>query len=189
VRVGWPSTRGKRIAAGTGIVAFVLFVAWLIVGYLVIVDPTVNHPKHADAIIVLGPPPVNGRLDVAEQLIEDGVADNLVVSVMSEKQRMGYPMCTGRETGFTVFCFQPSPKTTRGEAEHMRELARQHGWKSVVVVTSTYHVSRARMIFDRCFDGSLYVVAARKRISLLDWGYQYLYQTGAYAKAALQSGC
>lgn len=71
----------------------------------------------------------------------------------------------------------------------MRDLARQHGWTSVGVVTSTYHVSRARIIFDRCLDGRLYVVAARHGISVFTWAYQYLYQTGAYVKAALQSDC
>ena len=71
----------------------------------------------------------------------------------------------------------------------MRDLARQHGWTSVVVVTSTYHVSGPRMIFDRCLDGKLYLVAARRGISMLTWAYQYLYQTGAYVKAVLQPGC
>jgi uncharacterized SAM-binding protein YcdF (DUF218 family) len=59
----------------------------------------------------------------------------------------------------------------------------------VVVVTSTYHVSRARLIFDRCLDGRLYLVAARRHISLGTWAYQYLYQTGGYVKAALQPDC
>lgn len=189
MRVRWPSTRGKRIALGAGIVVLVLFVAWLIVGYLVIVDPTVNHPKHADAIVVLGPPDDNGRLDTALALIDDHVATNLLISVMSDRQQQVKHLCTDPQDGFTVTCFQPHPKTTRGEAEHLRDLVRQHGWTSVVVVTSTYHVSRARMIFARCLPGPLYVVAARHGISPLKWGYEYLYQTGGYVKAALQSGC
>lgn len=77
----------------------------------------------------------------------------------------------------------------RSEAEHVRDQARQHGWTSFVVVTSTYHVSRARMIFDRCLDGSLYMVAARRGISMFTRAHQYLYQTGAYVKAVLQPGC
>ncbi|HEY3717268.1 MAG TPA: YdcF family protein [Jatrophihabitantaceae bacterium] len=189
MRVGWPATRGKRIAAGAGIGALVLFVAWLIAGYLVVVDPTVNHPEHADVIVVLGPPDNNGRVDTALDLIHRHVASNLVISVMSERQRQVKHVCTDPQDGFTVICFQPHPATTRGEAEHIRDLARQHGWRSVVVVTSTYHVSRARVIFHRCLDGPLYLVAARRGISWLTWGYQYLYQTGGYVKAALQSGC
>ena len=32
----------------------------------------------------------------------------------------------------------------------MAELARKHGWKRVLLVTSRFHVTRARMLFDRC---------------------------------------
>ncbi|HEY3090010.1 MAG TPA: hypothetical protein VGJ59_18315 [Jatrophihabitantaceae bacterium] len=52
----------------------VLLVAWLVVGYLVIADPTVNHPRHADAVVVLGPPDNNGRVDTALSLIGQHVA-------------------------------------------------------------------------------------------------------------------
>ncbi len=167
----------------------VLLVAWLVVGYFVIANPTVNHPRRADAIVVLGPPDNNGRQATALSLIRQHVATNLVISIPSERQLQAKALCNTPQDGFSVTCFQPHPATTRGEAEHMRDLARQHGWTSVVVVTSTYHVSRARIIFDRCLDGRLYVVAARHGISVFTWAYQYLYQTGAYVKAALQSDC
>jgi len=39
---------------------------------------------------------------------------------------------------------QPHPTTTRGEAEEIGSLARAHHWSSVLVVTSKYHISRAR---------------------------------------------
>lgn len=189
MRVGWPATRNRRALLISGIGLAVLFVAWLIVGYLVIVDPTVNHPEHADAVVVLGPPDANGRVDTALDLINRGVTSNLVISVVSERQRQAKSLCMQPQDGFSVTCFQPHPATTRGEAEHVRDLARQHGWHSIIVVTSTYHVSRARWIFHRCIDGPLYLVAARRHIGIFDWAYQYLYQTGGYIKAALQSGC
>jgi uncharacterized SAM-binding protein YcdF (DUF218 family) len=166
-----------------------LVVAWLVLCYLVIADPTVNHPRRADAIVVLGPPDDNGRVDTALSLIRQHVATNLVISMTSERQRQARSLCAAPQDGFDVTCFRPQPSTTRGEAKHVRDLARQHGWTSVVVVTSTYHVSRARMTFDRCLDGMLYLVAARRGITVFTWAYQYLYQTGAYVKALLQPGC
>ena len=32
----------------------------------------------------------------------------------------------------------------------MAELARKDGWQRVLLVTSRFHVTRARMLFDRC---------------------------------------
>lgn len=168
---------------------FVLFVAWLVACFVVIVFPTVNHPRHADAVVVLGPPTVNGRLEAGLALIRQHLASDLVVSVGGDDHMLSSPLCAQPQHGFTVTCFEPHPGTTRGEAEHVRDLARQHGWASVVVVTSTYHVSRARLIFHRCLNGSLAVVAARRDITLRSWAYQFLYQTGAYVKAFLHRSC
>jgi uncharacterized SAM-binding protein YcdF (DUF218 family) len=50
---------------------------------------------------------------------------------------------------------RPDPYTTRGEARAVARLADEHGWRSVVVVTSRYHVPRARMIFNRAWNGDL----------------------------------
>ena len=38
--------------------------------------------------------------------------------------------------------------------------AKRRGWDSVVVVTSTYHVRRTRMVMRRCYDGALAVEGA-----------------------------
>jgi hypothetical protein len=59
-------------------------------------------------------------------------------------------VCRGRHA-FRVVCYRAEPFSTRGEAEALRRLARERGWRSAVVVTSTYHVFRARMIVRRCF--------------------------------------
>ena len=69
-------------------------------------------------------------------------------------------LCRAR-VPFTVLCPRPRPFSTRGEAELVGRLARARSWRRVVVVTSTYHVTRARMLFDRCVDGSVALVASR----------------------------
>lgn len=181
--------RPSRWWQWTGLIVLVLFVAWLVFGYLVIGNPTVDHPRRADAVVVLGPSYETGRVDEALSLMRQQVASNLVVSIANERDVQVTPFCHEPQAGFKVTCFHPNPNTTRGEAEYVRDLARQHGWTSVVVVTSTYHISRARMIFERCLDGRLYMVAARRGMSAFSWAYQYVYQTAAYVKAALQSGC
>jgi len=71
-------------------------------------------------------------------------------------------LCSGAKkvAGVRVVCFQPSPFSTQGEARVVARLARQRGWKRVVVVTSTFHVTRARMLFARCYHDKLWVVGS-----------------------------
>jgi uncharacterized SAM-binding protein YcdF (DUF218 family) len=57
-------------------------------------------------------------------------------------------------------CFTAVPFSTRGEARTVSRLARERGWRSVVVVTSTFHVTRARMLFRRCYRGPLTVLGS-----------------------------
>ena len=52
-----------------------------------------------------------------------------------------------------MVCFHPAPYSTRGEAEAFSRLAAKRGWQSVVVVSSRYHLVRARMLFERCYEG------------------------------------
>src|SRR5262249_38139606 len=66
-------------------------------------------------------------------------------------------LCGHREP-YTVYCPHPHPFSTRGEARAVAQLAAAHGWRSLVVVTSRYHVTRARMLFDRCFPGQIRAV-------------------------------
>jgi hypothetical protein len=164
-----------------------LLLGWLVVCLLVVVHPTVNQPTRADAVMVLGPP--TDRLGTARDLLAHGMATNLVISLNSPKQRQANALCESPPAGITVTCFQPSPPTTQGEARQLGRLASQRGWKTVIVVTSKYHVSRARLLMDRCVDGRVEVVAAQEDISPLEWAYQFAYQTGGYLKAALDRDC
>src|SRR4051812_42267694 len=50
---------------------------------------------------------------------------------------------------FEVISFVPDPPTTRGEARAVARLVREHEWRRLVVITSSYHVARARLIFRR----------------------------------------
>jgi hypothetical protein len=172
-----------------GVATFAIVVlSWLGGCWFVVVHPKTNRPQRAAAVVVLGSPIENGRLDEARALIADGLADTLVISVPLSLQPHVHVCGDGIE-GVRVICFQPSPATTQGEARQIRDLAAQHGWKKIIVVTSTYHVSRARMIVQRCFPGELLMVEANHKIGVTEWMYQFAYQTGGYLKAFLKSGC
>jgi len=97
-----------------------------------------------------------------------GVAPTLVIS---DGHDPNWPaanrLCAEGSPGFQVVCFTPDPYSTRGEARGFARLARERGWRSVVVVTSTFHVTRARMLFRRCFRGRVEGVGAHASLGRL----------------------
>jgi DUF218 domain len=166
-----------------------LAVLWLAACFLVVAEPSVDRPVRSDAILVLGPPLVDGRLDEALRLAAAGNAGTVVISIGWDKGRQRIAACANDNPAYQVICFEPSPPTTRGEAEELGALAREHHWTSVLVVTSRYHVSRARLILKRCMPGKVRMVATPGDMSLGDWAYQFAYQTGGFTKALLHRSC
>jgi uncharacterized SAM-binding protein YcdF (DUF218 family) len=116
-------------------------------------------PDHADAVVVLSGG--RNRLPPAVDLVRRGVAPVLAISSVSRTKPwpLGRRLCAAGKLGrATVLCFDAAPYSTQGEAETVERLARQHQWTRIVVVTSRFHVTRARMLFRRCFDGGLSMV-------------------------------
>jgi hypothetical protein len=104
----------------------------------------VDRLEPADAVVVLdGDRP--RRLAHGVALAATGWAPVLVVircdSVAPELLAPSLP--------FDVMSFTPEPSTTRGEARGVARLAHEFGWRRLLIVTSTYHVTRARLIFRR----------------------------------------
>jgi uncharacterized SAM-binding protein YcdF (DUF218 family) len=140
------------------VVAFVGLTAWLFVW------PPSATPDRADAVVVFA----GGRgerLRTAMRLVREGVAPTLVISngwdpAWTDANRL----CRGWSEA-AVLCPTPSPDTTAGESRTVAALAMQRGWRSVALVTSTYHVRRASLLLRRCHQGSVYAVAARPRLT------------------------
>ncbi len=120
------------------------------------VDPRVDAPGRADAVIVLAGSP-SDRLPVALDLLGMGVAPTLALSTPegSDDTRTA-ALCPGGG----VVCFVPTPDNTRGEAVAIGRLVAEHGWHRIVVVTSRDHLSRARLLIKRCTDVDLAMVAS-----------------------------
>jgi uncharacterized SAM-binding protein YcdF (DUF218 family) len=182
-----------------------LFLAWVIAGLFVFVHPTTDAPRHVDAILVLGPPSADGRIDLAYSLFKQGYASNLVISGPTPNTPEIKAMCTndavpatgagsagtaaGTAGASQIICFQPNPRTTRGESMKIHQLARRYHWHSIMVVTSTYHISRARTIMKRCNPETIVMVAAHQNISFGEWAYQYVRQTAGYVKLLTHTAC
>jgi len=116
-------------------------------------------PAHADAVIVLSGG--RERLPPALALVRRGVAPVLAISSVDRTTpwALGRRLCSNkRYAGADVLCFEAEPYSTQGEARAVDRLAREHQWTRIVVVTSRFHVTRAHMLFRRCYDGGLSLV-------------------------------
>jgi uncharacterized SAM-binding protein YcdF (DUF218 family) len=171
------------------IVLAVLFAAWIGASlYLFVWQPT-DKPVPADAVVVLSGGG-NYRLDPALELMRRHVAPLLVISGagLDPRYKKARAICARRPTAFKVLCFDPHPYSTRGEAREIARLAKARGWKQVDVVTSHYHVFRARMIIRRCYHGGLAMIGTHYKLThlpaeiLTEWA-KLIYQT------TIQRGC
>jgi len=134
-----------RLLALAIAVAAVAGGAWLF--YFVGTD----HPAKADAIVVL-----SGdlrRVPTGVRLFDDGAAPNLLISLYGDVP----PACSRAH----VTCFHAQPFSTQGEAETVTRMARRRGWTSIIIVSSRYHLRRARMLFARCTHARLQVVPSK----------------------------
>lgn len=118
----------------------------------------------------------------------EGAAQALVVSNHPEDTlgQRPVPCEEAARRPYPVYCFDPSPATTQGEARAFAELARVHGWRSVQVLTFKPQVTRARVLLGRCYDGDIRMLVSDEPYSRSE---QLVYQTGAFIKVALTPGC
>jgi uncharacterized SAM-binding protein YcdF (DUF218 family) len=180
---GGAGRRRRRIVVA--VLAVVLAAAAVLVRPIVL-PRLAPLPPRADAIVELGGP--GDRRDAALRLAREGRAPVVAISV-SVKERSVAGWCdAGRYHGQPVICFHSEPFTTRGEARSVAALARQHGWHSVILVTSTDQAARAELRVRRCYDGRISVATVPLPAYL--WPVQVVYQAAAFVKAyTVQTSC
>jgi uncharacterized SAM-binding protein YcdF (DUF218 family) len=156
---GW--TARRVVLWLTPTVAFLLFAAAITVLPLVrmVRNPDFDvAPVQADAVLVFAGE--SDRLELALELVDQGVSGTLVVS-LGTKEPLIARRC-GTTSPVEVLCPEPQELNTRGEARMFGAIARERGWGNVVAVTGDYHGARARMLLDRCFEGAA-------SFALVDW--------------------
>ncbi len=177
----------RRVAFG---LLLLLLGGWAGATFVLFVKPDkTDNPHRADAIVMLGG---NGsRLGRVYQL---ALRDDAPTVVLSDPDKDLEPCKIGNAGGFTptdrfdrfagkkVVCFNPVPKTTRGEARSIRDLAAQYGWKSIIVVVSTDQVTRAKLLIGRCWAGETQMVAVHPS-EPIPW--RAIYEWGAITRAVL----
>ena len=177
-------TRRRRVLRRAAGGFLVLLVAWVVATAWIMGWPQRDTPGHADAIVMLNG---NGpRLDEALRLGWAHAAPNLVIARGSSFW-VTHP-CAPAIPGVTVTCFNPSPPTTRGEAEFVGRLAAHNHWRSIIVVSTRAQDTRARLRISRCFQGDVDVVTVP--IKKAQWPQAIAHEWAGLAKALLlERGC
>ena len=120
--------------------------------FLAELPPVPGHPV-ADGIVALTGG--DSRLDTAVVLLEHGAAKRLLISGVdpeTDKETLGRIS----EGGPRFRCCADlgySAEDTRGNAEETAEWAREHDFRSVIVVTARYHMPRALEEFRHVMPG------------------------------------
>ena len=141
------------------------------------IRPATHVPRRADAVVVLSGT-WETRILEGMRLVRRGVASELVFVGVTDSP-MARDVCSGvTRLPARVTCLHPDPDSTRTEVRAAARLAEQRGWRSLVLVTSTFHVTRGGLLLRRCFDGGVDVVGTdlpagihlTPRLLLREWG-------------------
>ena len=150
--------------------------------------PHTARPERADAVFILSGDH-GERLPQALRLMDGHVAPTLVF-IGTIDRALEDELCQGGRVPYEVLCVRPNPDSTRHEARAAARLADSRGWRRLVVVTSTHHVSRSALLFRRCFDGEVEMVAGRAPFTREELSRQIAHEWLAVAHAlTVGRGC
>lgn len=151
-----PSSRLRLAIAGVAM-AVAVSSAGMSVWWVGFAQP--DSFETADAVVVHAGQ--RHRLQRGLELVDQGVAPLLVLlhglEVYEDADRLCRP-----QGGYDVICPTPERGRTIGEAAEINRLADELGWESAVVVTSDYHLRRARYIDRKCTDIEIHADVARR---------------------------
>jgi uncharacterized SAM-binding protein YcdF (DUF218 family) len=154
-----PRGRARRIRLPLAAVVMVaLFAA---ASGRLFVWPATDPPERADAVVVFAGK--RERLAEGIRVVRAGMAPVLVISDGGRPRSRAARTCRNPPADLRVVCVTPERSSTAAEAAAFAGLADRQGWRSLVLVTSTYHVRRAGLLLDRCFAGEVATVAAPRR--------------------------
>ena len=139
----------------------------------------------SDAIIILSDDNYSGdRAARAAELYRMGLAPRIVASGKMLRPYAGiaeliqHDLESDGVPASAIVRFPHHADNTREEAEALRTLVAQQGWRRILVVTSNYHTRRSRYIFDRVMpsDVTVRVAAARDSEYVPDVWWEHRHQ-------------
>ncbi|MCB5272568.1 hypothetical protein BJG92_00070 [Arthrobacter sp. SO5] len=163
---------------------------WLVFAVQLFVNVDPLTIQRTDAVIMLGGAATE-RLPVAQQMQRDY---NVPVLVLSHTDTPGNiaadDACNSAAfPSAQLLCFRPDEFDTRGEARAIGRIAEANGWKSITVVTSSYHVSRAQRLMEQCTTADVQMVNSHPTLSGAQWLRRFVIETGGLLDVSLRPEC
>lgn len=169
-----------------------VLILWFVMAFQLFYNVPDKAPKRTDAIVMLGGIS-RERLPKALELQKELDIPVLVLSNTNTKGNVeADDYCrthSAEETNPQVICFTPKTMNTRGEADAIGLLATQYGWKSITVVTSRYHVTRAGRLLNQCTPSTVQMVATNPDLSPLEWLKRFVVETGGLLSVIVDPQC
>ncbi|WP_247826354.1 YdcF family protein [Arthrobacter antioxidans] len=182
-----PRRRLLRVLRTVGVLLAAVLTAWLVLAWTLFYDPPLRPAGRADAVVVLAGAAAE-RLPLGRELIDDGVADELVLSSTGLPGNAATDAVCAEENP-DITCFVPDPLTTRGEARAVAALARDNGWDEIVVVTSTYHVTRASTNLAQCSEADITMAGSRPGLGASGWLGRFVEESTALVASFVRPAC
>jgi uncharacterized SAM-binding protein YcdF (DUF218 family) len=180
----------KTVARQVLAFTFGAIILWLILCFqlFVNVDPLSVH--RTDAVIMLGGAS-SERLPVAQRTHDESKVPVLVLSHTDTAGNATADDACNAATfpSASLVCFRPEDLDTRGEARSISKLIEANGWKSVTVVTSSYHVIRAARLLGQCTTAEVQMVASHPDLGPRQWLRRFVIETGGLIDASLRPEC
>lgn len=181
--------RFLRTAAGCAAAAVSVLLVWLLVAVNLFYYPqATREPSKADAVVVLAGAAAE-RLPVGRELMKQESAPVLVLSTTDTPGNTNMDIVCKYSRDPAIRCFEPSPLSTRAEARAIARLAADNGWENIIVVTSKYHLVRARANIEQCSNAHVQMVAAEPDLGPAQWAGRFVEETGGVLAAFLRPAC
>ncbi|MDQ0849766.1 uncharacterized SAM-binding protein YcdF (DUF218 family) [Arthrobacter sp. B3I9] len=166
------------------------FLLWLVIALQLFANTDPLSLHRTDAVIVLGGA-ASERLPAALEIQQDLGIPVLVLSRTDTfGNRVADAVCgSAAFPNSSLICFRPPDLDTRGEAQAVSRLVLLNGWKSVTVVTSSYHVTRAGRLITQCTTAEVQMAASHPDLDLWQWLRRFVIETGGLIDASLRPEC
>lgn len=167
--------------------AVVTLSVWAVLATAAFRYPHIDPPAETDAYYLLASPGGVNALQDVDKWLPPGKP--LLISATPDGMTLPLFQQACADTSRPVICVDPSPPTTQGEAQNLARIAQEQGWHSVTVITHRSHITRSRMLMERCFGGEVRMDVRDVEHGKWTWLRALVYESGAVVKAWATPRC